>query len=792
MMGLRRSLLLAALLVISSGILIGSCPEDPPSKPTAPESGGLAPDTPALPEETDDSTEGGPRDVLIEDCWDSDEPWTPWGEHVPVRVLSAVDLSPLEGVLARVTRKYSADEDEDLRLREGMTDADGRVLLPGCGGFVELMFRRVGYHVHFVEMQNFKEEQVVRLRPGTPLSGRVVLAGSGKPVAGARVSPWPAAEWWEGKIDGVLVTGEDGGFTVAAMPTDRPVVFGVAAAGYGSRTVRRRPDDDADPFVIELGHGAVIEGRVLDLDGEALAGVEIFVALAGGDQPFEDPEWATGRDLTSEQVRMLRMGLKTGKDGSFRFRGLKVPAAYVVHARDGDGRRARSVPLMTNAGGDRLACDVTIAPLAMIIPRVTAPEGMDAAVIIDDARITRGGQWGDVPDHQKADWLGEEEIWALTDLLPGEVDVYFEPRGFLPQSKRVAVKAGERVEVVFELDPGLTLTGILVDTDGNPVAGGVGFYTKIGGLSHGEHAKAGEDGRFEISALPDAPGRLWVGADGYALLDIADVRPGGDVGRIVLTRAGRIIGRLVGVENQGDADSGIRDAAGAGSSGGRRIDADGFFEFDGIAPGVATDVYLKLEGLPAFVKRGVVLKPGETVDLGEVRLPEAVAVRGVVLDEGGAPVAWAEVSIEDWWQDVSATTDARGRFEMSGVTPGPSSIVVEVAGVPRAHRTVDLTGEPAPIEIRIARQGTVLCEVRDRTGKAAPTVLFTLFSHGPDGEPDLGRHTHHWTDSAGRLLIPAVPGTYTLAPGAHEPEAVPHVRFPVTADNETKLELTLP
>lgn len=62
-----------------------------------------------------------------------------------------------------------------------------------------------------------------------------------------------------------------------------------------------------------------------------------------------------------------------------------------------------------------------------------------------------------------------------------------------------------------------------------------------------------------------------------------------------------------------------------------------------------------------------------------------------------------------------------------------------------------------------------------------------------DGEPDDPGHSHHWTDSAGRLVIPAVPGAYTLEPRPSRSRTLvePCPKITVTDGNYTELTLVV-
>ena len=70
---------------------------------------------------------------------------------------------------------------------------------------------------------------------------------------------------------------------------------------------------------------------------------------------------------------------------------------------------------------------------------------------------------------------------------------------------------------------------------------------------------------------------------------------------------------------------------------------------------------------------------------------EAGTIRGLVVDRAdGTPIADVSVQVQDSKQSVQ--TDADGRFELTGVTPGQVTLHISLVGFILVKRTVDVTG----------------------------------------------------------------------------------------------------
>jgi hypothetical protein len=183
--------------------------------------------------------------------------------------------------------------------------------------------------------------------------------------------------------------------------------------------------------------------------------------------------------------------------------------------------------------------------------------------------------------------------------------------------------------------------------------------------------------------------------------------------------------------------------------------AGGKLVMEDVDPGT---VDLKLSG-PEFgehVQRDVVVKPGETTDLGTIKLPVPRTLRGKVVDTAGAPVADAKVSVgrflvsggtyeegtDDEEGDASsawsrsgriARTGADGTFVIVGVPPRESQVAAETATAVSLAATIPAgAGDPPAMTLVLQPAGGLSGKVT-RGGKTVEGVQVSVVPKGAAG-----------------------------------------------------------
>ncbi len=107
----------------------------------------------------------------------------------------------------------------------------------------------------------------------------------------------------------------------------------------------------------------------------------------------------------------------------------------------------------------------------------------------------------------------------------------------------------------------------------------------------------------------------------------------------------------------------------------------------------------------------------------QIEVAKLATVSGVVLDDAGAPMVGAKVTISTEKKTGSAVTDAHGKYSVGELSPGPAKIDIEVAGKKPQQLTLTLVdGEnPAPqVQLDpVLSPGELRGNVRTRSGGRA-------------------------------------------------------------------------
>jgi hypothetical protein len=331
----------------------------------------------------------------------------------------------------------------------------------------------------------------------------------------------------------------------------------------------------------------------------------------------------------------------------------------------------------------------------------------------------------------------------------------------------VEVKDGEQVEVSPRLEKGRSLSGVVVDGAGQPVAGA---FVRADPSSPRpwrreepkgvvvlkdapRDVRSGPDGRFTLHHLGADAYDVSARMEGYQSLDEANVRVSADTMevRLALERLGHIRGRLV-------------DAKGAPITrfevnGASRKDSGGAFAVPFYESGLEK-LTLSVPGM-ARVLRSVPVRKGLDVDLGELRMGPGRRVRGRVLDaETSEPVQasihFTDATLESTsptsrvWSHSSTAED--GSFELSNVEARPLALLV--SHVEYRLRRLSLDDRTEEVTVRLERGARIDVRVSDAQGQPMGAQL--QFERDGDG----GRSVY--VAEGADLLSGLEPGPYTV------------------------------
>ncbi len=175
-------------------------------------------------------------------------------------------------------------------------------------------------------------------------------------------------------------------------------------------------------------------------------------------------------------------------------------------------------------------------------------------------------------------------------------------------------------------------------------------------------------------------------------------------------------------------------------------DGAGRFRFDGLPPDASFSVYASAEGLIRGYRQFLAVARG-TVELGPIRLERGVVLRGVVVDEIGAPIPGAAVKFERQGDQEEVLTGPDGRFLLPPLKP-PVEVRASARGFvspPPAWRSFEAGAAASEIRIVLERAVSLGGIVVDRTGMpvngvellvsmgAARPGEYRTATSGPDG-----------------------------------------------------------
>jgi hypothetical protein len=371
---------------------------------------------------------------------------------------------------------------------------------------------------------------------------------------------------------------------------------------------------------------------------------------------------------------------------------------------------------------------------------------------------------------------GKDGVAHADALEPGTWSVSASADGHEPAALRAReLHPGEVVNVDIKLAlGGRTLTGTVTDATGGPINGARIDAAKLGVGRRGDAVAStvtGSDGKFKVTV---AEGQLLVAASeaSYAPQSrFVEVGANGATADFQLVPGGVIEG-IVRDEHTREPTPGAivvaqRDAP-TMMLGERAIHTviaggDGRFRITGLRPGayeLGARAAQRASQAPTIVGLGV----AEQVSDVEILVGSAPVIRGVVVDESGAPAPNVEVTAFSGPGDgAEAKADAKGAFVIEGLAPGHYMLMARsdqfVPGGPTSVElaTKDLDGVKVTVHRGLRIKGHVerrqVCEIQIDVDEDAFSagggmpMLIAPSTTAADGEFDLG---------------PAHPGAYQV------------------------------
>lgn len=527
-----------------------------------------------------------------------------------------------------------------------------------------------------------------------------------------------------------------------------------------------------------------LRGRVVTKEGQPVAGVPIHVVATWSGRRGGLIEAADRGKTETARVSKLLADLD---------RGSSEPDGEVRATSDAEGRFAFDVasetsyrviaraspPLASATGHAHVGAPQHEANVTLVLLEGVALHGRVLDMADQPVAATLTGTWntgGGVAGNLSplaTDPATGAFAWAvvpagsavLTVRLAGRMDLNVRTPVPAEEPFVVRVPAGGVVEGRVTDPSGAALRGVdllVVTSPRSPPA--------VGLLSGHARAKTGDDGSYRIDGAPAgrvtsvsmlAPGRpartehagasRWTGA---TVVEGATLRLD-----LVLGRGGHVKGRVLDAKT-GDpvADAEVLLLPTAGAAGGANeplrtaVDERGAFRFEDVPlgryallPASPRHYFEPASGLGAgmdhrFAAAGapfvIVSAEGEEVER-DLELTPGLALRGIVVDGDGTPVAGAEVRAANggslfqgaynWGvhlphvQHALATSGPDGRFVVENVPPMPllSLYAIKPPLIGSAGEPLRLDGGAAPPDVRltVTRGATIVGRVLDESGR---------------------------------------------------------------------------
>lgn len=368
--------------------------------------------------------------------------------------------------------------------------------------------------------------------------------------------------------------------------------------------------------------------------------------------------------------------------------------------------------------------------------------------------------------------------FRLSGLLPGTVYVAASARGYARVDLPAA--SGEENLEIFLAQGGGSLAGIILSSEGEPLAGASVVALTIGNESTGPwnwgpKVEASSNGRFEIFGLAADSYRILAYHPDAAFRILPEVRVEDaevPIDELRLPEGLRIAGELVDEDGeplegeiQVETFDGERPPFFLSDRTLGLTDGRGRFELEMLAPGEYS-LRVQASGFPE--ERVTALLEENDVDLGPIVFDHGLEISGLVVDAGGEPIAGAVVIASeepDRMEEVlgrvtpsaSSETSSEGAFRLRGLDPSTFHLSVSAPGY-LEDETVTVEAGAADVVLSLSRAGAISGNVVNESGNAIAEFYVVAV---PSAPPSRGARRSLSAGGDGRFLVDGLaPGEY--------------------------------
>ena len=562
-------------------------------------------------------------------------------------------------------------------------------------------YQTQAFRIHRVGRDTFKAPTVA-MRVATPASGYTVDE-EGIPLPGVIVeaAALPGTKqprsFHPDSADSRSLSDSDGHFTLKNLQPEGTYELTAVKMGFASSklTVAGLGSDKARTklrFVLEKARPA--HGRVVDGEDRPIPGAEVRLLAAAQPGSLQKISVTTstdrvGRfDLAAVPGRHLDVEVRKRSFSPLAVRGVKVPPG------EGSFGLGKLV-LVPGAAIKGLVTTANGVPMEGVEVRMAKDDGRPARLLA--SRIRR---------EAPVTVTQAEGTFLIEDLEPGErVHLFFYRAGYLT-TRVVGVQAPNAESVVVALQPALSLSGQVIDVDGEPIAhsrvylrrqappaGTVGVELRRGGSP--KSVVTDVRGEFVIEEL--IPGKVEVEAFAKGFQPASALRleiptvGSTEYLRVVLERGAVVEGHVSSAVGEPIAGARIRVGRLKTTS-----DAEGVYRVDGVPTGPQAVVAGHLEFKRQI--RELEIEPGiNTVDLV---LEGGWPIAGRAVQSEREPVEGVRVKLRldgmGEMRHYQAMSGPDGRFSFPRVVDGRYDVVADRRGYGTAEmeRGLLVTGGP--------------------------------------------------------------------------------------------------